>query len=233
MNNNISFIGSFNYYNMYICFLFLFMSQFILPFVGCLSALCSSFADMRCYRIPKKKKIKQNKTHTNTKIWIECHRFHKYVAVVAADAISATFLVCYVTIERKLFVGMLNKKLNEADVRKLFEKHGPIEECTVLRDQNAQSKGCAFVTFSSKQAAICAIKVNCSISCSFIFCFVFISAFHPCHSISAFGAIFIFFFFFFIFIVDEIIAPSTTNQLFCIKFCSVFVSFFIFFLLNA
>lgn len=66
--------------------------------------------------------------------------------------------------ERKLFVGMLNKKLNEADVRKLFEKHGPIEECTVLRDQNAQSKGCAFVTFSSKQAAIGAIKVNCSIS---------------------------------------------------------------------
>lgn len=62
--------------------------------------------------------------------------------------------------ERKLFVGMLNKKLNEADVRKLFEKHGPIEECTVLRDQNAQSKGCAFVTFSSKQAAIGAIKVN-------------------------------------------------------------------------
>lgn len=69
-----------------------------------------------------------------------------------------------VTIERKLFVGMLNKKLNEADVRKLFEKHGPIEECTVLRDQNAQSKGCAFVTFSSKQAAIGAIKVNCSFS---------------------------------------------------------------------
>lgn len=63
------------------------------------------------------------------------------------------------TAERKLFVGMLNKKLNEGDVRKLFEKHGPIEECTVLRDQNSQSKGCAFVTFSSKQAAIGAIKV--------------------------------------------------------------------------
>lgn len=66
---------------------------------------------------------------------------------------------------------MLNKKLNEADVRKLFEKHGPIEECTVLRDQNAQSKGCAFVTFSSKQAAIGAIKVNCSIFSSYsLFC---------------------------------------------------------------
>ncbi|XP_037042747.1 CUGBP Elav-like family member 1 isoform X2 [Bradysia coprophila] len=60
--------------------------------------------------------------------------------------------------ERKLFVGMLNKKLSENDVRQLFEKHGVIEECTVLRDQNAQSKGCAFVTFASKQAAIAAIK---------------------------------------------------------------------------
>ncbi|XP_017115625.1 CUGBP Elav-like family member 2 isoform X9 [Drosophila elegans] len=64
--------------------------------------------------------------------------------------------------ERKLFVGMLNKKLNENDVRKLFEVHGAIEECTVLRDQNGQSKGCAFVTFATKHAAISAIKVTLS-----------------------------------------------------------------------
>ncbi|KAM7353091.1 bruno 2 isoform 2-T2 [Cochliomyia hominivorax] len=60
--------------------------------------------------------------------------------------------------ERKLFVGMLNKKYNEADVRQLFTGHGTIEECTVLRDQNGQSKGCAFVTFDTKQHAIAAIK---------------------------------------------------------------------------
>ncbi|XP_032591579.1 CUGBP Elav-like family member 2 isoform X1 [Drosophila grimshawi] len=64
--------------------------------------------------------------------------------------------------ERKLFVGMLNKKLNENDVRKLFEVHGGIEECTVLRDPNGQSKGCAFVTFATKHAAISAIKVTLS-----------------------------------------------------------------------
>lgn len=58
---------------------------------------------------------------------------------------------------------MLNKKLNENDVRKLFESFGTIEECTVLRDQNGQSKGCAFVTFSTKQAAIAAIKVCISL----------------------------------------------------------------------
>ncbi|XP_016987810.1 CUGBP Elav-like family member 2 isoform X2 [Drosophila rhopaloa] len=60
--------------------------------------------------------------------------------------------------ERKLFVGMLNKKYTEADVRQLFTGHGTIEECTVLRDQAGQSKGCAFVTFATKQNAIGAIK---------------------------------------------------------------------------
>ncbi|TDG46538.1 hypothetical protein AWZ03_006976 [Drosophila navojoa] len=53
---------------------------------------------------------------------------------------------------------MLNKKYTEADVRQLFTGHGTIEECTVLRDQVGQSKGCAFVTFATKQNAIGAIK---------------------------------------------------------------------------
>jgi len=76
---------------------------------------------------------------------------HKYSSIVTDGN--------HLLSERKLFVGMLNKKLNENDVRKLFEVHGAIEECTVLRDQNGQSKGCAFVTFATKHAAISAIKV--------------------------------------------------------------------------
>jgi bruno-like protein len=55
---------------------------------------------------------------------------------------------------------MLNKKYNENDVRQMFSNHGTIEECTVLRDPSGQSKGCAFVTFSTKQSAIGAIKVG-------------------------------------------------------------------------
>ncbi|GBP73562.1 CUGBP Elav-like family member 4 [Eumeta japonica] len=73
-------------------------------------------------------------------------------------------MVC--STERKLFVGMLNKKLCENDVRALFAGHGAIEECTVLRDAQGQSKGCAFVTFVSKQAAIAAIKIKLSSVCA-------------------------------------------------------------------
>ncbi|XP_071043715.1 CUGBP Elav-like family member 2 isoform X2 [Parasteatoda tepidariorum] len=60
--------------------------------------------------------------------------------------------------ERKLFIGMLSKKCTENDVRIMFSSFGSIEECTVLRDTNGQSKGCAFVTYGSRQCAINAIK---------------------------------------------------------------------------
>ncbi|KAK7591162.1 hypothetical protein V9T40_002775 [Parthenolecanium corni] len=53
---------------------------------------------------------------------------------------------------------MLSKKCNEADIRNMFENFGTIEECTVLRDNHGISKGCAFVTYTSKQCAINAIR---------------------------------------------------------------------------
>jgi CUG-BP- and ETR3-like factor len=60
--------------------------------------------------------------------------------------------------ERKLFVGMVSKNFDEQSIRVLFQSYGTIEDCTILRDANGKSRGCAFVTFQKRQCALNAIK---------------------------------------------------------------------------
>ncbi|CAF1611129.1 unnamed protein product [Rotaria magnacalcarata] len=60
--------------------------------------------------------------------------------------------------ERKIFIGMISKSCNEDEIKQLFIPFGIVEECTVLRDFNNRSRGCAFVTYLKRQSALNAIK---------------------------------------------------------------------------
>jgi len=54
----------------------------------------------------------------------------------------------------KLFVGQLPKLSSETDLAPFFEQYGPIAEFSILRDKAGVSKGCAFLTFTSRQAGV-------------------------------------------------------------------------------
>ncbi|XP_043938663.1 CUGBP Elav-like family member 1 isoform X2 [Protopterus annectens] len=60
--------------------------------------------------------------------------------------------------DRKLFVGMISKKCSENDIRLMFSPYGRVEECRILRGPDGLSRGCAFITFTSRAMAHNAIK---------------------------------------------------------------------------
>lgn len=53
---------------------------------------------------------------------------------------------------------MLSKSVQEEDVRTMFQEYGVVEEVTVLRDKDGNSKGCAFIKFGCRQEAQAAIN---------------------------------------------------------------------------
>lgn len=53
---------------------------------------------------------------------------------------------------------MLSKSVQEDEVHAMFQEYGKVEEVTVLRDKEGNSKGCAFIKFGNRQQAQAAIN---------------------------------------------------------------------------
>ncbi|CAH2108564.1 unnamed protein product [Euphydryas editha] len=55
----------------------------------------------------------------------------------------------------KMFVGQVPRSMDENDLRLMFEEFGRVHQINVLRDKiTGASKGCCFVTFFTRKAAL-------------------------------------------------------------------------------
>jgi CUG-BP- and ETR3-like factor len=55
----------------------------------------------------------------------------------------------------KLFIGQIPRSMGEEEIRAMFEEYGPVFQVVVLKDQGTmENKGCAFLTYFTRQAAI-------------------------------------------------------------------------------
>ena len=63
--------------------------------------------------------------------------------------------------QNKLYVGNLPFSVDEAQLRELFSAYGEISELAMITDRDTgRSKGFAFITFASQQAAEKALELD-------------------------------------------------------------------------
>ncbi|XP_024392960.1 flowering time control protein FCA isoform X1 [Physcomitrium patens] len=61
-------------------------------------------------------------------------------------------------VEHKLFVGSLNKQASEKEIEELFIPYGRVDDVYIMRDEQKQSRGCAFIKYSQRDHAQAAIN---------------------------------------------------------------------------
>lgn len=62
------------------------------------------------------------------------------------------------TVEHKLFVGCLNKQASENEIEEIFARFGHVDDIYIMRDEQKQSRGCAFVKYPFREMAEGAIN---------------------------------------------------------------------------
>lgn len=81
-----------------------------------------------------------------------------FFSLKAINFLQVRFAETQVEKENKLFVGMLPKTFNEHELRQLFQPFGELKEVHIIRGPEGSPKGCAFVKFVDRDAAMSAIN---------------------------------------------------------------------------
>ncbi|CAM6032573.1 unnamed protein product [Sphagnum compactum] len=61
-------------------------------------------------------------------------------------------------VEHKLFVGSLNKQALEKEIEEIFSPYGRVDDVYIMRDEQKQSRGCAFIKYPQREMAQAAIN---------------------------------------------------------------------------
>lgn len=76
----------------------------------------------------------------------------------AVNPLQVRIAECQVERENKLFIGMLPKTVDEEQLHDMFVKFGDLREVHIIRGPEGSSKGCAFVKYVDRDAAMIAIQ---------------------------------------------------------------------------
>ncbi|XP_040888724.1 protein boule-like [Toxotes jaculatrix] len=80
--------------------------------------------------------------------------FHVLPPENHADCLTHHITHLGTVIPNRIFVGGIDSKVNESDLRHFFSQHGAVKEVKIVIDRSGLSKGYGFVTFETQEDAL-------------------------------------------------------------------------------